>query len=643
MDGHDGSGNTLHQNGTVVSNCNSMSGTWLQSDGQGTTWTATRRTSTTPTPVTPTNTPVTPTKTPVTPTPTNTPVTPTKTPVTPTPTNTPMPGQFKISGQILNGLNIGIDGVVVTFGGKSATTDNAGKYSVTGLSNGSYSPSLSKTGYTFSNFPGSITVQNGDKSMNAVGHYTAATVDSGFKPNPNGFSFSNFSYTGETWDIFKRTFPNSKMENSDGSRKQAADQFYKNVYWNIGNGGNCRGFSHASLIRYAGLSGLETVEKAVLKSPNNTVTNSYDMIPRLNGSVVPNQSDSKDYLHIYQGRQLSQNFRPFVGTPNYVLQLVKDALADFKDNAADVAIFSSAGGHSIVPYRVEKVGNIDRIYVYDNNHPNNNNKYIEIDTAANRYTYNVWGSTIWKGTGNSMYVGLAQQNFPATIAGARQRQDVVTLNETSLMVTGDVTPLVVDAAGNKLGLIGGEMVSEIPDAIVKILPNFNPDNPDAPLAVIYQLPLTTSYTLQAYAENSGVYSVTTFAEGLTTALNGVEAASGSTDEIQVSAGMRQLTLTATGQNKDYCYFFGDDTLTDASRSFEICTTTSAGGQATFGVAIDNNSFTFENNGQAADYDLIVTQTGQNSMVKTFTGQVSGNNQVTISLTSNKVYLPLLVK
>ena len=137
--------------------------------------------------------------------------------------------------------------------------------------------------------------------------------------------------------------------------------------------------------------------------------------------------------------------------------------------------------------------------------------------------------------------------------------------------------------------------------------------------------------------------MTTFAEGLTTALNGVEAASGSTDEIQVSAGMRQLTLTATGQNKDYCYFFGDDTLTDASRSFEICTTTSAGGQATFGVAIDNNSFTFENNGQAADYDLIVTQTGQNSMVKTFTGQVSGNNQVTISLTSNKVYLPLLVK
>ena len=200
---------------------------------------------------------------------------------------------YQMTGRIANGLNTGIKNVQVSIGDKSATTDNDGNYTITGLENGAYNPSLSKDKYSFSNFPTTISIQNSDKVMNAIGHFTDSSVDSGFRPNPNGFSFVNQGYAypnnSSSWTLFKQAFPATTLENSDGSRKQAADRFFRGRFLTNGANGHCRGFSHASLIHYAGLKILETKEDDVLSPPNDSVSQIYNMSYR---------SDSKRYLHM---------------------------------------------------------------------------------------------------------------------------------------------------------------------------------------------------------------------------------------------------------------------------------------------------------------------------------------------------------
>jgi len=253
-----------------------------------------------------------------------------------------------------------------------------------------------------------------------------------------------------------------------------------------------------------------------------------------------------------------------------------------------------------------------------------------------------------------MYVGLARQNFPATIAGVQTSQVCKTcevlsglqegeIAQSNVTVSGNITPLFVDENGQKLGVINGEIVSDIPGASIKIIPMYNPDSPDAVSPIVYELPLTASYTLQAYADVSGSYTVTAFAAGVATELSNLETSAGSTDNVTLGTNLREVTLSATGNDKDYCYFFADDTLNDASRSFELCTTTSAGGQATFNVANNNNEFTFQNNGQPTDYNLIVNQTGQNGGSQVYTGTVTSNGSARIVLSGSTVYLPIIVK
>lgn len=574
-------------------------------------------------------------------------------------------GPYQVNGKVVNGLDIGIDGVLVSIGGKTAITDNDGNYTVVELGNGVYNPSFSKTNYSFSGYPTSITIQNGNQSANAVGHYTAPSVDSGFRPNPNGFSFNNFGYSYEdndaTWSLFKRAFPSTLMENSDGSRKQAAYDFFKNHF--LTAAGHCRGFSHASLIHYAGLKTLETTEDDGLSPPNSNASYIYDVIWR---------DDSKDYLHIYQNRWYTAlAARAFHnGKPTEILQLVKDALADFEDNALDIAIYilvepGKMVGHSVVPYKVERVGNIDRIYVYDNNSPNNDQKYIEINTTTDSWTYNIGGQTYWNGSESwSIYVDLARNNFPGVLSLSQVGSNMILptdINTTAsnVMVEGDVSPTFIDNSGNKVSFVGNQLINEIPGASVQVLPMFNPDDPDAVSPIIYQLPLTATYTLQISSTSSGAYTVTTYASGMANVLSGLEDVQGFTDEITLEAGLREISLQAAGASKDYCFLFADDELNDASRSFEVCTTTNVGGHATFEVSNDNNQFVYSNNGQPTTYTFIVKQTGQQAGDQTITGQVSENGMLTFKGVSgsgpggydwmveesgnNKVYLPIIIK
>jgi hypothetical protein len=373
------------------------------------------------------------------------------------------------------------------------------------------------------------------------------------------------------------------------------------------------------------------------------------------------RADARGYINIYQARWYTlkaQRERRY-GKPNDVLQLIKDALADFKDNALDIAVYDKGYGHSVVPYRIEQNGNIAKVYVYDNNHPNSESQYIEIDASMNKWSYDSLG---WQGTeSSSIYVDLAKNNFPAyiNISRSKFRQDNIIPTVTQIIIDGNISSIFTDDDGNRLGIVDGQVIDEIDNSNVAMLPAYDPNQPDALASVIYMLPLTQSYTLQTYSKNTGSYTVTAFADGIATQISDVDTAVGVTDEIVFGENLRQMTLEAAGNKKNFCYFFADDKLNDASRSFDLCTTTSPGGTATFNVASDNNQLTYENSGQSADYSLTIAQTGQQSGSQTITGKIDsttplnvvavngsgpgGSDWVTDATVRTKIYLPIIIK
>jgi hypothetical protein len=374
------------------------------------------------------------------------------------------------------------------------------------------------------------------------------------------------------------------------------------------------------------------------------------------------QNDIRDYIHIYQIRQLSQELarNTHSGTPSHILQLVKDSLADFTDNAIDIGVFDNGSGHSVVPYRVERVGNIDRIFVYDNNHPNDTQRFIEIDVTNEQWSYNIFGQTVWSGVGSGIVVGVARHNFPASLniplANSPFGMSSPSIAYSAIMVSPEISPLFIDGDGRRMGIMAGELIEEIPGATIHFISMYNPDMPDPTAPIVYQLPITTSYSMQAYGVSDGEYTMVAYAAGVATKLSGVEIMQGSTDEVGLSAGLRQVSLDAVG-NKEYCYFFANDNLVDASRSFNLCTTTALGESASFSIANDNNSLIYRNNGQANDYMLEIVQTGQLAGTQILTGNLEGNNSLFITATpgdgpggsewvantGNAIYLPLVVR
>jgi hypothetical protein len=84
---------------------------------------------------------------------------------------------FTISGQITSS-GAALSGVTVTLGtGQTTTTNTSGNYSFTGLANGTYSVTPSRSGYTFNPASQNVTISNGNQTtVNFTGSLSTATA-----------------------------------------------------------------------------------------------------------------------------------------------------------------------------------------------------------------------------------------------------------------------------------------------------------------------------------------------------------------------------------------------------------------------------------------------------------------------------------
>ncbi|MGC8960062.1 MAG: hypothetical protein ACP5OO_09805 [Chloroflexia bacterium] len=187
-------------------------------------------------------------------------------------------------------------------------------------------------------------------------------------------------------------------------------------------------------------------------------------------------------------------------TPVEVLEQVRSTIASGFADPTNLIMYNQdrTSGHSVTPYAVEyRGGNIYWIWVYDNNHPDDANRHVEVNATAitNTWSYDLGGGIgTWSGDANSHSLGAipisvyAQPPQCPWCSGAGV-QGGTRLGQTWLSGRGHL--LITDSRGRRIGYVGDQFVSEVPGAFGTVPPG----GLGRPAEPLYYLPVTETYTI----------------------------------------------------------------------------------------------------------------------------------------------------
>jgi hypothetical protein len=121
------------------------------------------------------------------------------------------PTTYSISGTVTLSTGGALSGVTVSTGSASATTDTSGNYTISGLANGTYTVTPSKSGYTFSPANYSVTINGADvtgKNFTATASGGSTTLFSNGFESSTGWAQVDTSGTAGSWSrVTSGTYP----------------------------------------------------------------------------------------------------------------------------------------------------------------------------------------------------------------------------------------------------------------------------------------------------------------------------------------------------------------------------------------------------------------------------------------------------
>jgi hypothetical protein len=288
------------------------------------------------------------------------------------------------------------------------------------------------------------------------------------------------------------------------------------------------------------------------------------------------------------------------------------AMSNGAPNPTSLIIYGQGGGHSITPYAVEHQSNgVFWVKVYDNNHPDDANRYVVVDTAANTWSYDLGGTT-WSGNASSHSLGAIPISYYAVppVCPWCLWQRTSTLNDgasVEVWLGGPGHLLITDAEGRRIGYVADQFVNEIPGAIGSVLPG----GMGVASEPIYQLPLDGSYTISLDGQTvsgSGLANVTQFGPGYAVSVNGVAVGSGSQDHLVVTQDGTGISYqSATDKEVSLAMILGGDA---GAIEFGIQGTAVGAGQAAVLKADASSGQLVFNNGRSggSEYDLVIART-----------------------------------
>lgn len=303
-------------------------------------------------------------------------------------------------------------------------------------------------------------------------------ADSGFKVEPNGFSFPNYGndegYKNLDPSQMRRLFGNAVClvgKGSDCVLTPIARSWMVEQNKSMA-GGHCYGFAVLAWVIQRGQ--LPAFGYPSL-SPFGDGTSAFGL------NIKSNPRLQSTIARAWAFQTLaSVTDDTIAGTPKNVLENLTRVLTPENRDTYTMTIFQPGfeGGHAITPTSVEDLGaGKYSVHVYDNNWPGDADRVLSIDTVANTWSYLAATNpsqpgSVYRGNAktNTLQLwptrpGFEIQDCPFCVGrqGAKSKY-----NEVSLSNPGDEHAhlLITDQKGRQTGYLNGKLVNRIPGAQV---------------------------------------------------------------------------------------------------------------------------------------------------------------------------------
>ena len=447
--------------------------------------------------------------------------------------------------------------------------------------------------------------------------------DLGFRANPNGFKFQNFS-TSRTWEMFERFFGKSAVTLPNGDRRYTAEQYFKEHYSQYM--GSCDGFSGASLINFKHLDqpnaepfAMPYYETLFFQDLNDDIKNAITYQQGFPFSLKP-----ISYVAVLEKE--SNN------SPTFFSNRIKEAIQNREPVVLWIweepewwGIWQEGGGHALVPYRYKDISeNEGWVYVYDSNHPGDNNRKVVFNLKNDTWSYEFqkfWWifSIVWEG--DSSYLSMA--TIPLSmrlLKGVPPWNQEVSPYAYLASVEGPARPLFTDQNGNRIGFVDGEFVNEISDATYVVPLAQDQDK----VSGLYYLPEESDYTVTISGTDEETMDFRVISNQLLVEITNATIHSSTIDTVKIGKGYKSLTYTTNDDYKEYSAAITEE-FPDMSRIVKVNTDISSGDTTTLEIT-NEQTFKYVNRGNTKTYNLLLEQRGTGTASISFPNLEIGANE-----------------
>lgn len=327
-------------------------------------------------------------------------------------------------------------------------------------------------------------------------HFTSPIANTSFRPEIDGYHFENYggiSLTDYSIASLRRIFGDDAVcwvvNGSTCIPDPRALEWYLKTSWKL-QGGRCYGFSVTSLRFFTGIDSYLWADYVYALDKSSDVTITWN-----NQSFLARASENIAFFHYMQAIEpVKTNIYQAAGKlPNEVLNDLLQAMTNGWSDPMVLVLVNGRQGHAVSPYAITNPsGDTYQVYVYDNEHPGDSSRYITFDVGNQTWSYDT-GSGIWSG-GPEAYtiaaVPISDNDQTMQCPWCESALENGTAMQT-LMLDGAGRLLITDSQGRRIGYIGNQYISEIPQGFgqVPILGTHLESEP------FYTLPLTETYTI----------------------------------------------------------------------------------------------------------------------------------------------------
>jgi len=393
--------------------------------------------------------------------------------------------------------------------------------------------------------------QSGNLASSGEHSFTTGSLeqpDIGFRPNPHGYSFPNYTSYGPR--ILPPDYGVMDAVHMFGADAVCVIEWpicvpkYVVRKWLVYvNGtmskGHCYGMAVTSLRFFKGIDNPADFQTGASTTYDLQQTNARQNIAYYHVGQCTDPAKSQIY-------QVQQN------PPSVILNQLHSTMVNGAPDPVLLVMHQGDGGHAITPYSIEDRGNgVHWVWVYDNNYPDDDSRYVEISTSDDTWSYDVDNHSVWSGDANSdslSIVSLSQNPEHPVCPWCNGGSSLDYLGDVPVgqaWLLGQGHLLITDSKGRRIGYVGDQFVNEIPGAYESIVLA----TPGSAMEPIYTVPLSGSNTIlldgQTLTQTERV-SVTQFGPGYAVSAEDVTLENTSDGQLIIAPDGKQLAIHSGG-------------------------------------------------------------------------------------------------